>query len=254
VAERGAAPAEVVRAYRIAREVTGAEADWEAIETLGGAIDPGAQVALMAGVDELVDAVTRWYLSDDPSGDLGETIAAGRAGFEQLAAAAPRLGHAERRAERAAISERLVEAGVPQGLAEAHALRPALVHAPSVVAVAGATGRPVEDVALAFFTVGDLLPLDSLEAELDTVPVGGRMQRWALQAVREDARRARREIAERALAATPSAGPEEAVSDYLGAHLEDCRRLEAFMRTLARERADMAGIALAVRQLRSLTE
>ena len=36
VAERGAAPAEVVRAYRIAREVTGAEADWEAIETLGG--------------------------------------------------------------------------------------------------------------------------------------------------------------------------------------------------------------------------
>ncbi len=146
-------------------------------------------------------------------------------------------------------------AGVPEGLADAHALRPALVHAPSVVAVAGAAERAVEDVALAFFTVGDLLPLDGLEAELDTVPVSGRMQRWALQAVREDARRARREIAEHALMATPSAGPEEAVSDYLAAHLEECRRLEAFMRTLSREpTADMAGIALAVRQLRSLTE
>jgi glutamate dehydrogenase len=255
VAERGAAPAEVVRAYRIAREVTGGEADWEGIETLGGAIDPAVQVELMAGVDALVDAVTRWYLSDGPSGDLGETIDAGRAGFERLAAAAPSLGHAERRGERAAIAERLTGAGVPEGMAGAHALRPALVHAPSVVAVAGATGRPVEEVALAFFTVGDLLPLDSLEAELDTVPVSGRMQRWALQAVREDARRARREIAERALTATPSAGPEEAVSDYLAAHLDDCRRLEAFMRTLSREPgADMAGIALAVRQLRSLPE
>jgi glutamate dehydrogenase len=254
VAERGAAPAEVVRAYRIAREVTGAEADWEAIEDLGGKVDPAVQVELMAGVDGLVDAVTRWYLSDGLSGDLGETIEAGRAGFERLATAASQLGDADRRRERKAIADRLGEAGVPQGLAEAHALRPALVHAPSVVAVAGATDRRVEDVALAFFTVGNLLPLDGLESELDTVPVSGRMQRWALQAVREDARRARREIAERALMATPSAPPEEAVSDYLAAHLENCRRLQAFMRTLSREKAaDMAGIALAVRQLRSLT-
>jgi glutamate dehydrogenase len=209
----------------------------------------------MAGVDGLVDAVTRWYLSEGLAGDLGETIEIGRAGFQTLAAAAPRLGDEARRRERQAIASRLVEAGVPQGLAEAHALRPSLVHAPSVVAVAGATGKPVGDVALAFFTVGNLLPLDSLEAELDTVPVSGRMQRWALQAVREDGRRARREIAERALLATPSAGPEEAVSDYLATHLEECRRLQAFMRTLAREpTADMAGIALAVRQLRSLTE
>ena len=255
VAERGAAPAEVVRAYRIAREVTGAEADWEAIETLGGSIDPAVQVELMAGVDGLVDAVTRWYLSEGLTRELAETIEAGRAGFVKLVAAAPQVADAERRGERQEIAERLVAAGVPKGLAEAHALRPALVHAPSVVAVAGATERRVEDVALAFFTVGDLLPLDGLEAELDTVPVVGRMQRWALQAVREDGRRARREIAEHALMATPSAGPEEAVSDFLAAHLEDCRRLDAFMRTLSREpAADMAGIALAVRQLRSLTE
>ncbi len=255
VAERGAAAAEVVRAYRIAREVTGAEADWEAIETLGGTIDPAIQVELMAGVDALVDAVTRWYLSEGPGGDLGETIEAGSAGFERLAAAASQLGDTDRRRERQAIAGRLVEAGLPEGLAQAHALRPTLVHAPSVVAVAGATERRVEDVALAFFTVGNLLPLDGLEAELNTLPVSGRMQRWALQAVREDGRRARREIAERALLATPSAPPEEAVSDYLAAHLEECRRLQAFMRTLSREpMADMAGIALAVRQLRSLTE
>jgi glutamate dehydrogenase len=209
----------------------------------------------MAGVDALVDAVTRWYLSEGLTGDLGETIEAGREGFQRLAAAAPHVADEARRRERREIAGRLVAKGVPEGLAEAHALRPALVHAPSVAAVAGATDVRVEDVALAFFTVGDLLPLDGLEDELDAVPVSGRMQRWALQAVREDARRARRAIAERALTATPSAPPEEAVSDYLATHLEECKRLQAFMRTLSREPTpDMAGLALAVRQLRSLTE
>ena len=36
VAERGAEPADVVRAYRIAREVTGAAARWDAVERLDG--------------------------------------------------------------------------------------------------------------------------------------------------------------------------------------------------------------------------
>jgi glutamate dehydrogenase len=73
--------------------------------------------------------------------------------------------------------------------------------------------------------------------------------------VREDARRVRREIAERALVAAPDAGPEEALLRFLAGHDEDCRRLDAFMRTLAREgTTDIAGVALAVRQLRSLPE
>jgi glutamate dehydrogenase len=40
MAERGVRPAEVVKAYRIAREVVGAEADWEAIEELEGKVEP----------------------------------------------------------------------------------------------------------------------------------------------------------------------------------------------------------------------
>jgi glutamate dehydrogenase len=207
----------------------------------------------MSGVDALVDAVTRWYLGAGPVGDLGETIEAGRAGFQRLAAAAPELGDDERRTERAAVVERLAGAGVPEPLAEAHALRPGLVHTPNVVAVATSTGRAVEDVARAFFTVGDLLPIDGLETELSELTANGRLQRWALQALREDAREVRREIAERALTKAPGARPEDAVGLYLADHLEDCRRLETFMRTLSREgSADMAGIALAVRQLRSL--
>ena len=135
VSERGARPAEVVRAYRIAREVTGAEADWEAIESLEGQVEPEVQAELMGGVDALVDAVTRWYLSEGPSGDLASTIEAGRKGFQRLAAAAPELGGEELHGARRAVAERLVDGGAPEGLATAHALRPGLVHAPAVTAV-----------------------------------------------------------------------------------------------------------------------
>ena len=73
--------------------------------------------------------------------------------------------------------------------------------------------------------------------------------------MREDARRARRDIAERALLTSPEADPGEALDAFLAANEEECRRLAAFMRTLSREgTADMAGLALAVRQLRTLVD
>ena len=255
VAERGAKPADVVRAYRIAREVVGAEADWETIEDLEGQVEPEVQAELMGGVDALVDAVTRWYLSEGAAGDLASTTEAGREGFRRLLAAAPTLGGDELQGARRELKERLTGAGVPEELATAHALRPGLVHAPAVTAVAAATGRPVEDVARVFVMVGEELPLNEVEAAFDTLPAMRRMERWALQAVREDARRARRDIAEQALVAAPDCGPEEALALFLTSHDEECGRLNAFMRTLSREgTADMAGLALAVRQLRELAE
>ena len=255
VAERGAKPADVVRAYRIAREVVGAEVDWETIEDLEGQVEPEVQAELMGGVDALVDAVTRWYLSDGAAGDLASTTEAGREGFRRLLAAAPTLGGDELQGARRELKERLTGAGVPEELATAHALRPGLVHAPAVTAVAASTGRPVEDVARVFVMVGEELPLNEVEAAFDTLPAMRRMERWALQAVREDARRARRDIAEQALVAAPDCGPEEALALFLTAHDEECGRLNAFMRTLSREGTDdMAGLALAVRQLRELAE
>ena len=57
VAERGARPAEVVRAYRIAREVTGAEAAGRRSRTSRARSSREVQAELMGGVDALVDAV-----------------------------------------------------------------------------------------------------------------------------------------------------------------------------------------------------
>jgi len=86
------------------------------------------------------------------------------------------------------------------------------------------------------------------------VPAPSRMQRWALQAVREDAAQVRRELAGGVLAESNAAAPQEAVQSYLAERADALRRFTAFLRSLSREgEADLAGLTLAVRQLRALT-
>ena len=148
----------------------------------------------------------------------------------------------------------MIGLGVPEPLARAHALRPEQRYAPDMVWVAGATGRPIEEVAEVFFAVGAELRLDWIESELERVPAPSRMQRWALQAVREDAAQVRRELAGGVLAESPGGSPQEAVEAYLAERGDARRRLTAFLRSLSREgEPDLAGLTLAVRQLRALT-
>ena len=71
-------------------------------------------------------------------------------------------------------------------MARDHAFRRALEHAPDVVAIARISGRSVEEVGRAFFQLGQALQLAWLEREIESLPVGTRLQRWALQAVRDD--------------------------------------------------------------------
>jgi glutamate dehydrogenase len=254
VAERGAEVAAVVRAYLIAREVTGADPLWEAAERLEGA-ERAAQTELLGGVDALVEATARWYLAWAPGAALEETIAPGRDGFERLERVLPGMGTEERRRRREETAARLVSGGVPEELARAHALRAELVYAPDVVAVAAAAERSVEDVARVSFALGAELRLDWIERELARVRSSTRMQRWALQAVREDAMKARRDLATAALLARPGADPLVAVERFLEDRAAEAGRLEAFLRALAREgEPDLAGLTLAVRQVRALVE
>ena len=222
--------------------MTGADARWEVVERLEN-VDKAPQLELMGGVDPLVEETTRWYLTWEPAGDIEETIAAGRDGFERLAAVLGELGSDERRKRREQTAERLVGQGVPEPLARAHALRPEQRYAPDMVWVAGATGRPIEEVAEVFFEVGAALRLDWMELELERVPATTRMQRWALQAVREDAAQVRRELAGGVLAESAEGVPAaEAVEAFLAERADAQRRLEGFLRSLSREgEPDLAG-------------
>src|SRR5205814_6061988 len=58
--------------FRIAREVTSADVDWDMVERLDG-IDRAIQLELMGGVDAQVEAATRWFLAWEPERDRKST-------------------------------------------------------------------------------------------------------------------------------------------------------------------------------------
>src|SRR3954470_7488155 len=89
--ELGAEPAEVVRAFRIARDVTGAVPRWLEIEGHVASLDRDVAWTLLADVAALVAGVTRWFLLHAPGADLRETIGASSEAFQALAEAMPSL-------------------------------------------------------------------------------------------------------------------------------------------------------------------
>ncbi len=252
VAETGAEAADVVRAYRIARDVTGAVERWAAIEELVGALEPAILDELMAGVDRLVEVTARWYLQHSP-GQLGRAIEAHREPFGRFAESMSEVAPEPWRLQREREAWSLMDRGVPEAVSRRHAVQPFLVHGPNVVTVVAATGRPVEDVAHAFFLVGDAAYIDWLEARLSEVPATTRWHRWALQAVEDDLLTARRSLAERVLAHAGGGSVEEAMATFAAEHHDPTKRLARFMRGLAlEEKSDLAAVTVAVRQIRAL--
>jgi glutamate dehydrogenase len=253
-AERGAETADVVRAYRIARAVTGAGPRWDAVEALPRTLDRELATELLAGVDRLVEAAARWYLGHDGGAPLEDQIAAAEAPFARLIAALPEIGGDDWRERRRAVADDLVARGAPAEVAWAHALTPELMQAPDILGVAEHTGAAVEDVARAYHALAERLDIVWLLGALDELPQPTRTQRWAVQAVREDCLEALAELARSALE-RDAAGqdPAAAVDAYLDARPTKTRRLGAVTASLSIEgTGDLPALMLAVRALRAL--
>jgi len=252
VAETGAEPSDVIRAYRIARDVTAAVERWDAVEGLVGTLPPATADELMRGIDRLVEVTARWYLQHSP-GQLGRAIERHREPFRRFEEAVPAVAPDEWRHQREREAWTLVDAGVPEAIARRHALQPFLIHGPNVLTVAEQDEAPIEDVTRAFFLVGEAGFVDWLEGRVRAIPVNTRWHRWALQAVEDDLLAARRKLAEQALAHLDGEGVDAAVERYLGSN-EDARgRVARFMRALALEDvSDLAAVTVAVRHIRGL--
>ena len=183
VAETGVSHADVVRAFRIARDITGAVGRWGDIEALDGIIDPGVQSELLSGVDWLVETTSRWYLVQGAGQRLADAVEQSRASFAEVSDAISQIGPEAWRDEHEHAARRLVAKACPRRSPTAMRSSRELVHAPDIIAVAHATGRSPLEVARGFFVLGERLEIDWLETQLEQLrraPAGsgGRSSRW----------------------------------------------------------------------------
>jgi glutamate dehydrogenase len=252
--ESGASAGQVVRAYRIARAVSGAGARWDAIESLMGSLPLDVARRLTVGVDELVESVARWHLANPASGTADAVIEATGEPFAELARNIAEIGPDQWRAGRVASVVEWTELGVPEELAVRHVFQSDLVHAPDIITVASETGRSVREVAELFLLVGPAFELDWLEEQISSLPAATRWHRRALKAVDDDVVLVRRELAERILEeADDAVEPGAALEHYLVGRVHALGRLTRFMRELAVDGVDdVAPVVVAIRQIRAL--
>ncbi|MGZ5127961.1 MAG: NAD-glutamate dehydrogenase [Actinomycetota bacterium] len=251
--ETGARASEVVRAFRMARDVTGSVERWAAVESLDGRIDPGVQNELMTGVDWLVETTSRWYLVNATGQRLADAIGESRQSFDELSEVIDQIGPDAWREEHEHAARRLVAEGVPPEIAKRHAFQGELVHGPDIIQVAHRTGRSVLEIARGFFLLGERLQIDWLETQLEGMAAGTRWRRWAQQSMEDDLFNLRRQVAEKILEVSDGLPIDEAVETFLTERPDADERLRRFMRQLAMEGVtDLAQLTVALRQIRAL--
>jgi glutamate dehydrogenase len=251
--EIGAAPAQVVRAYRVATAVTDAHERWAAIESLTGKVPLDVARSLLRGVDGLVEAVTRWHLAHPSPRSVADIVEETHAGFRELTETIADIGPPQWRATRQAAVASWVDRGVPADVAARHVYQEELVHAPDIIEVGMATGQSVHDVARVFFLAGPAFEIDWLEEHVDGLPAATRWHRRAIQTVQDDMVLVRRQLAEAILASAPDASPEHALDRFLLTRTHAVGRLARFMRALVVDGVDdVAPVIVAIRQIRSV--
>jgi glutamate dehydrogenase len=249
----GASPAQIVWAYRVAREVTLAGQRWSAIEELTGTLDPVLQRDMLQGVDDLVETVARVFIAQPPDASMAEIIELYGAGFNELSSEIQSIGPKRWQDQNNESAERLIDHGAPSELAYRHAYQDELVHGTDIVDVAEATARPLLDVAKAFFRAGQSFHIDWLERQLDNLPADTRWQRWARLSLAYDLMALRRRIVERIFEESPDATADQAIDAFISSHLEQEGRLTRLMRLLRRDGvSDTAAVTVAIRQIQAL--
>ena len=252
VTQTGAEPVDVVRAYRIARDLTAADDRWAAIESIHGEIDQDLWHKLMRHTDRMVASVTRWFLSNGDGGSIGEIVSQSRPIFEEMEAGALESEVTGWRDSRISIMGELIEMGVPDDIARRNAVSPILNYGPDVIEISTQTGQSPIDTLHAFLQVGQAFGLDRITDWARSKQIEDRWDRWALWTIEEELLAVRRRAVERAFTDAHGKTGVDAVDAFLASRASHVARLVRFMRQIDTSgEVDMAQLMVSIRQVRA---
>ncbi len=187
VAETGAQPADVARAYTVAREAFDLRSIWAEVEALDNRVPAEVQLRMTVAAGRLVERVTLWFLryADSPL----DITACTR---EFAPAVGTLLEHLEELLSRSELAElrrrekTFTRDGVPAELARRVAALADLAAACDIWTLARSGSRDVEEVGRIYFALGDRFRLDWLRDLAGRLSADGRWQKAAVTAVVDD--------------------------------------------------------------------
>ncbi|EME70503.1 NAD-specific glutamate dehydrogenase [Paramagnetospirillum caucaseum] len=252
----GHPPAQVARAYIVARDAFRMREVWRAIEELDGKVAAVAQTAMQLEANRLVERATMWVLRSMPSPfALGAGIAELSPGVKALEGAVPGILPPDAAAAVLARIEHFVGQGVPHDLAQRVGNLIVLASAADILRIATRQALTIEAAGRLYFAVGARFSLGWLRASAEKLSGRGHWLKLAAAAAIEDLYGHQRDITSAVAASYPGLAPDEAVQVWLEANRAAVERAETLLAELkAASHIDLSMIMVANRQLRTLTE
>jgi glutamate dehydrogenase len=253
--ETGAPPADIARAYAVAREVFGMVGFWRAVDALDHQVAAETQIEMLLDARRLIERATRWLLRNRRRPlDIAAAVGDFAQGAAEVAEALPGIlvdGDRDAWDTRVATLE---TAGVPRPLAAQSASLDALLASLDVVEVAGAAARSIEEVAALHFRLGARLRLHWLRDQIAILPRDDRWQAMARAALRDDLFTLHRELTDDVLRESPISGTvDERLDAWMNANRGTLDRSLGILDDIrAGGSYDLTTLPVALREIRAL--
>jgi glutamate dehydrogenase len=248
----GRDPAQIVRAYMLARESFGLVPMWQEIEALDNKVPDVVQASMVIELGRLVLRATMWFLR---SRRLAEPMAETIGRFAPAVAALAQREVARRIAGTSDATyhqdRRWIDAAVPAQLAHRIACAQPMVAALDIMETAEAVAQPIERVADVHLAIGEHLGLNRVRQLIAALPSDGYWEGRAKAALGDDMASLQQALTAEALRlSSDDDDPLARWSAHNGGALERVQRL---LGELAEVRnADLAMLSVALRELRNL--
>jgi glutamate dehydrogenase len=248
------APA-TARAYTAAREMFEARRLWSAIEALDNQVPAKVQIDMHIEGRRLLERASLWLLRNRrPPLNIETVVNQFAGGITTLTAGLPELLP---EAESAALQQtyrQLIDAGVPEDLAQWIASLDNLYSALDLIEVADQTGLPVEAVAIVYFGLVSRLELNWLRESITNLPVANHWQHRARSALLNGLYDQQRALTADVLQLTSSQKPPEQRLETWLEHNRSgvARSLGMFADLRASGQPDLAMLSVALRETANL--
>jgi len=245
--EAGAAAADVIRAFTLAREIFRLEPLWDQIDALDYHVDARLQIDLLTRLTSIAQRASRWMLRvRAQSTDLPTLIqryqpAAGELRLHLAAWLPPSANASWKQA-----TGKLVAAGVEAGLAENLTALDFIFPALDLVDLAGHAKTGLEQAARAYFAIDAELGLTGWRVQINRLPTETLWQTQARASARDDVYSIASQITRGLLSR------QEDLAVWRAQHGPAVERLCRLLTDISTQSADLAPVSVALRELRHL--
>jgi glutamate dehydrogenase len=254
--ETSAQPAQIARAYVVAREVFGLHAFVDRVEELDNAVPTAAQTALYLEFRRLLDRAVRWWLQSRPAiVDIAAEITRYRDAVQRLRPQVPTLLVGTERARLERRSQELQTIGVPEELAVEAASLLDVFSLLDIVEIGNDTKTPVDAVAPLYFALSAHFQVDSMLTLITRLPRDDRWDALARASLRSDLYAALESLTVSVLSTTDpeAASVDVRIESWERANLEALQRVRETLGEVSHlEDSGIAALSVALRGLRGV--